>query len=218
MSILNTGMQKFTKSIANEEIINSATHFVGLCLSIAGLVVLIYFAVQSGNRQRIVSFTIYGISLIVLYGASFLYHSTRSKQKKHVAKIIDHSAIYFLIAGTYTPFTLVSLQGVWGKTLFISIWSLAIVGIIFKIFFVNRFKILSTIIYLIMGWLVIIAINPLIRSVPANGIRLLIIGGVIYSTGVIFYLWKNLPFHHSLWHLFVLGGSIAHYFAILLYV
>ena len=217
-SILSTIMQRLDKFIKNEENLNSATHFVGIVMSIAGLVFLIRSAVRSGSKLRMVSFTIFGCTLIILYGASFLYHSIKSKRKKHIAEIFDHSAIYFLIAGTYTPFTLISLKGTLGRNLFISIWSLAIAGVIFKVFFVNRFKILSTILYLIMGWIVIIAINPLIRAVPANGIKLLITGGIIYSAGVIFYLWKNLPFHHTLWHLFVIGGSIAHYFAILLYV
>jgi hemolysin III len=211
-------MQRLGKFIKNEENLNSVTHLIGLGMSIVGLVFLIRSAVQSGNKVRVVSFAIFGCSLIVLYGASFLYHSIKSKRRKHIAEILDHSAIYFLIAGTYTPFTLISLRGVWGRSLFISIWSLAIAGTVFKVFFVNRFKVFSTIIYLVMGWIVIIAINPLVRSVPANGIRLLVAGGIIYSAGVIFYSWKNLPFHHALWHLFVIGGSIAHYFAILLYV
>ena len=211
-------MRRFGEFIKNEENLNSITSFVGLGMSIAGLIFLIRSALQSGNKMRIISFTIFGCSLIILYSASSLYHTVKSKRNKHIAEIFDHSAIYFLIAGTYTPFTLVSLKGVWGRSLFITIWSLAIAGVVFKVFFVNRFKILSTIIYLIMGWTAIIAIKPLIRVISINGIRLLIAGGIIYSTGVVFYLWKNLRFHHVLWHLFVIGGSTALYFAILLYV
>ncbi len=211
-------MKNFIKFVKDEEVLNSITHFIGLCLSIVGLIVLIFFAVQNGNNLRIASFCIYGGSLVVLYGASFLYHSVRSDGKKKIAKMIDHFAIYLLIAGTYTPFTLIALQGVRGKSVFICIWCIAAAGIILKIFFVNKFKILSTILYLLMGWLIVVFIKPLMKSVPAGGIQLLIVGGLFYSLGTIFYLGKKIPFHHAIWHLFVLGGSIAHYFAILLYV
>ncbi|MEA3313996.1 MAG: hemolysin III family protein [Caldisericota bacterium] len=211
-------MKEFMKFRTREEIANSITHFVGLCLSVVGLFFLIFSATSSKNNWRISSFYVYGISLIILYGASFLYHSVRSTRKKYIAKMFDHFAIYLLIAGTYTPFTLISLRAVGGKNLFIYIWCIAAAGIILKIFFINTSKVLSTIIYLIMSWLIIIFINPLIKSVPANGILLLIVGGVFYSLGTIFYLGKKIPFHHAIWHLFVLGGSIAHYFAILLYV
>ncbi len=211
-------MKRFMKFRTKEEIANSITPFIGLCLSIVGLIVLVFSAAQSGNNWRITSLYIYGISLVVLYGASFLYHSVRSSRKKHIAKMFDHFAIYLLIAGTYTPFTLISLRTAGGKNLFIYIWCIAAAGIILKIFFLNKSKILSTILYLIMSWLIIIFINPLMKSVPANGILLLIVGGVFYSLGTIFYLGKKIPFHHAIWHLFVLGGSIAHYFAILFYV
>jgi len=201
-----------------EEIANSITHFIGLCLSIAGLIVLIFFAVQSRNNLRIASFCIYGGSLVILYGASFLYHSVQSVMKKKVTKMMDHFAIYLLIAGTYTPFALIALQGVRGKSIFICIWCIAVAGIILKIFFVGRFKILSTILYLLMGWLIVVFIRPLMKVVPAGGIQLLIVGGLFYSLGTIFYLGKKIPYHHAIWHFFVLGGSIAHYFAILFYV
>ena len=211
-------MKRFTKFRTKEEIANSITHLIGLCLSIVGLIVLIFSAAQSGNNWRITSFYIYGISLVILYGASFLYHSVRSARKKNIAKMFDHFAIYMLIAGTYTPFTLISLRETGGKNLFICIWCIALAGIILKIFFINKFKVLSTIIYLIMSWLIIVFINPLIKSVPADGIQLLLVGGGFYSLGTIFYLGKKIPYHHAIWHLFVLGGSITHYFAILFYV
>ena len=211
-------IKRLIKFERKEEIANSITHFIGLCLSIAGLIVLIFFAVQSRNNLRIASFCIYGGSLVILYGASFLYHSVQSVMKKKVTKMMDHFAIYLLIAGTYTPFALIALQGVRGKSIFICIWCIAVAGIILKIFFVGRFKILSTILYLLMGWLIVVFIRPLMKVVPAGGIQLLIVGGLFYSLGTIFYLGKKIPYHHAIWHLFVLCGSIAHYFAILFYV
>jgi hemolysin III len=131
---------------------------------------------------------------------------------------MDHSAIYLLIAGTYTPFTLVLLRGSWGWSLFGVIWGLALSGILFKIFFINRFNVLSTLIYLLMGWLIIIAFQPLMHHIPVKGLYWLLAGGIAYSAGTVFYLWEKLPFHHAIWHLFVLAGSVCHYFAVLFYV
>ncbi len=202
-----------------EEIANSVTHGVGLLLSIAGLVILIVLAAPpSAGACRVVSFSIYGSSMILLYAASTFYHSFPQERVKNIFKIIDHSAIYLLIAGTYTPFTLVLLRGAWGWSLFGTIWGLALAGIIFKVLFVKKFKVLSVIIYLIMGWLVLIAIVPLVKNIPSGGLGWLVAGGVLYSLGVIFYSWNRFRFHHSVWHLFVLGGSICHFLAILFYV
>lgn len=207
-----------TGSLDREELANSITHAIGVALSLAALVILVVYAAMQGDGWKIVSFSIYGTSLVLLYTASTLYHSFTSERAKHYLKIFDHAAIYLLIAGTYTPFLLVMIRGAWGWTLFGIIWGLAIVGIIFKLFFVHRFRIVSTIIYLLMGWLIIVAFRPLIANVPENGLYWLLAGGLSYSFGVIFYLWEKIPYHHAIWHLFVLGGSIFHFFAVLFYV
>jgi len=201
-----------------EELFNSITHGAGVILSIAALVLLIVFSSIYGNASHVVSCTIFGVTLILLYSASTLYHSIQKPQVKSVCKILDHSCIYLLIAGTYTPFLLVTLRGALGWTMFAVIWFLAIAGVLFKVFFVNRFKMLSTIAYLLMGWIIIFAIKPLIDSLPSGGVVWLIAGGLAYSLGVIFYAWKKLPFNHAIWHLFVLAGSMCHFFAVIFYV
>lgn len=206
------------KQSLGEEIANAITHGIGALLSIAGLVILIVFSSIKGNAWHIVSFTIFGTCLVLLYTASTLYHSLQSVRAKKVFRIMDHSAIFLLIAGTYTPFTLTLLRGGWGWSLFGIVWGLGLAGIVFKLFFVNRFNVLSTIIYLLMGWMIVIAGKPLIENVPTPGLYYLIAGGAAYSLGTIFYLWEKLPFHHAIWHLFVLGGSICHFFAVLLYI
>jgi hemolysin III len=201
-----------------EELLNSITHGAGVLLSIAALVLLIVLSTSHGGASHVVSCTIFGVTLILLYSASTLYHSFRKPKVKSVLKILDHSCIYLLIAGTYTPFLLVPLRGILGWTMFVVIWLLAVSGIIFKIFFVHRFKIISTIAYVFMGWIIIFAIKPLIDSLPSGGVVWLIAGGLAYSLGVIFYAWKKLPFNHAIWHLFVLAGSICHFFAVIFYV
>jgi len=201
-----------------EELLNSLTHGAGVLLSVAALVLLIVYSTSYGTASHVVSCTIFGVTLILLYSASTLYHSFRKPQAKSILKIIDHSCIYLLIAGTYTPFLLVTLRGVLGWTMFGVIWFLAISGVLFKIFFVHRFKIVSTIAYVLMGWIMIFAIKPLVDSMPSGGIVWLIAGGLAYTLGVVFYAWKKLPFNHAIWHLFVLAGSICHFFAIVFYV
>jgi hemolysin III len=201
-----------------EEFANSVTHGVGLGLSLAGLVVLIILTALRGTAWHVVSCTIYGSTLVILYAASTLYHSIQSPRAKRVLRIIDHGAIYLLIAGTYTPFTLVNLRGGLGWTLFGVVWGLAALGIVFKVFHVDRFPIASTLVYLSMGWLVVIAWKPMITLIPAGGIALIAAGGAAYTLGVFFYAAKRLPYNHAIWHLFVLAGSIFHYVAVLLYV
>lgn len=201
-----------------EEIFNAVTHGIGTLLAVAGLVLLVVFAYFFGDTWHVVSFSIYGTTLVLLYLASTLYHSFTNERVKHVFKIIDHSAIYLLIAGTYTPFTLIPLHGTLGWTLFGVVWSCAAIGITFQIFFVKRFKLLSTICYVVMGWFIVIAIRPLVATIAAPGIWLLIAGGLFYTVGSIFYLWRKLPYNHAIWHLFVLAGSISHFFAVLYYV
>lgn len=201
-----------------EELANSITHGVGIALSLAALVILVSFSSMKGDPWKILSFSIYGASLVLLYTASTLYHSFTNVKVKHYLKIFDHAAIYLLIAGTYTPFMLVMLRESIGWILFTIVWSLALIGMCFKLFFVNRFNVLSTIIYLLMGWMVGIAFKPMVEFIPPGGLYWLLAGGLFYSLGVIFYLWKKIPYHHAIWHLFVLGGSICHFFAVLFYV
>lgn len=206
------------RQTAAEEIANSITHGIGTGLSVAGAAVLIALAALHGDVWRIVSFSIYGTALIILYLASTLYHSFRNPEIKRIFKIIDHSAIYLLIAGTYTPFMLISLRGTWGWTLFGIVWALAFSGIAFKTFFIDRFKKLSVLVYLLMGWLCVIAFKQMLANIPFGGLVLLIAGGLFYTGGVIFYGWHRLKYNHAIWHLFVMGGSICHYFAIFFYL
>lgn len=205
-------------SIHREELVNSMTHGLGLVLSVAGLVILVVLAAVRGTPRHVVSVSVYGATLVLLYAASTLYHAFRSPRLKRVFKIIDHSAIYLLIAGTYTPFTLVVLRGPWGWTLFGLVWGLAVAGIAFKTLFVDHFVIASTIVYVAMGWLVVIAIRPVLAMVPNRGLLWLLAGGLSYTMGVAFFAARRLPYSHAIWHLFVLGGSISHYFAVLFYV
>ncbi len=201
-----------------EEIVNAVTHGIGTLLAAAALALLIVFASIYGDVWHIVSFSIYGTSLVILYLFSTLYHSFQNQRIKSVFKLLDHSAIYLLIAGTYTPYTLVTLRGPVGWTIFGIVWGLAVVGIVFKAFFVKRFKIISTLSYILMGWVIVIAYKPLVSSLSIQGVRLLVIGGLLYSAGAIFYLIKKIPFCHAVFHLFVLGGSVCHFFSILFYV
>lgn len=201
-----------------EAVANAVTPGLGLLLSLVGLGVLVFLAATYGQTIHIVSCSIYGASLVLLYAASTLYHSVQSPPIKHIFRIIDHCSIYLLIAGTYTPFTLVLLHGGWGWSLFGIIWGLSVFGIIFKIFFVNRFKVVSVSVYLLMGWMALVAIKPMLALVPTGGMIWLLTGGVAYSSGVVFYAWKRVPFNHAIWHLFVLMGSACHYFAVMFYV
>ncbi len=201
-----------------EEVANTITHGIGIGLSIAGLVLLVVRAALYGDAWQVVSFSIYGTSLILLYSASTLYHGFQSKRAKEVLRIFDHSAIYLLIAGTYTPFLLVTLRGPWGWSLFGVIWGLALLGITFKIIFGAKYEIVSTTFYILMGWVVITAIKPLIAALPSAGLFWLVAGGLAYTSGVIFYAWEKLPFNHAIWHGFVLAGSFFHFFAVLFYL
>jgi len=201
-----------------EEILNSITHGTGALMSLAGLVLLIVFASLYGEARHIISCTIFGVSLVLLYTASTLYHSFRKPRVKFVFRIVDHSCIYILIAGTYTPFMLVAVRGVLGWTIFGIVWGMTVLGILFKSFFIHRFKILSTLAYIAMGWIAIFAIKPIFQSLSEGAIFWLIAGGLAYTVGIIFYAWKKLPFNHAIWHLFVLAGSICHFVSVLFYV
>lgn len=201
-----------------EELANRLTHGVGAVLSLAGLVLLVVSSALHGDAWIITSTAVYGASLVILYTASTLYHSVTSPRWRRFFQKMDHAAIFLLIAGTYTPFTLGPLRGGWGWTLFGIVWGFAVVGIVLKLFFAGKADVLSTIAYLVMGWLVVIAIKPLIAALPAGGLWLLVAGGLCYSLGTIFYLWEKLPFNHAVWHVWVLGGSACHWAAIFTYV
>lgn len=187
-------------------------------LSIAGLAILVARASLYGDAWHIVAVSIFGATLVLMYTASTLYHSIPLPRAKRVLRVIDHSLIYFLIAGTYTPFTLVTLRGPWGWSLFGFTWGLAILGVVFKIFATGKYEKVSLAIYLGMGWCALAAIKPILGTLEPGGIALTLAGGITYSGGVAFYVWERLRYHHAIWHLFVLGGSVLHFFAILLYV
>ena len=212
---METGVKYYS---LGEEIANSITHGIGIVLAIAALGILTAFAGIYGNVWHIVSVSIYGTTLILLYTASTLYHSIQHPRVKRILQVLDHSAIYLLIAGTYTPFTLVSLRGSWGWWLFGVVWGFAVLGIVFQSSLMKRWRAVSLVLYIGMGWTIVVAIKPLIVSVAAGGIVFLILGGLAYTTGILFYVWKKLKFHHAIWHLFVLTGSILHFFAVLFYV
>lgn len=200
------------------ELANSLTHGLGATLGAIALILMVFQASLYGTARHIVGAAVFGAALVLLYTMSTLYHAFRGPRVKRVFKILDHSAIYVLIAGTYTPFCLSTLQGAWGWSLFGMIWSLALLGISFKTVFTGRFEIFSTIVYLAMGWMVMIAAGPLWRLLPRGGLYWLMGGGLFYTLGVGFYSWKNLRFHHAIWHLFVLGGSLCHVAAVMGFV
>lgn len=201
-----------------EELANRLTHGIGALLSLAGLVLLVVYSALHGDAWIITSTAVYGASLVILYTASTLYHSVTSARWRRFFQKMDHAAIFLLIAGTYTPFTLGPLRGGWGWTLFGIVWGFAVIGVVLKLFFAGKADVISTIAYLVMGWLVIIAIKPLIAALPAGGLWLLVAGGLCYSLGTIFYLWEKFPFNHAVWHVWVLGGSACHWAAIFTYV
>lgn len=200
------------------ERLNSITHLIGAALALAGLVILISQAAREGHTLKIISFSVYGASLFLLYLLSTLYHSFRGRAKEIFRKF-DHAAIYLLIAGTYTPFLLVSLHGTWGWTLFVIIWTLAIVGITLDALLRPRREFLSITIYIVMGWLCLVAIKPLLQALSPQGFLWLLAGGIFYTGGVVFYVLDHRrSYFHAIWHLFVLAGSVSHYFAVWLHV
>lgn len=201
-----------------EETFNAITHGVGALASVAAGAVLITLASLYGDAWQITSAAIFVATLILLYSASTLYHAIPHETAKKRLKIFDHCAIYLLIAGTYTPFTLVSLRDDWGWLLFGLIWTLAISGVVFKLFFTGRFKLLSTLLYIGMGWLAVVAAKPLLEALSSATLNWLVAGGLAYTVGCVFYLSKRLPFSHGIWHLFVLTGSVCHFAAVLLTV
>lgn len=201
-----------------EEVANAVTHGFGAALSIAALVLLIVFAAWKGTAVHVVSFTIYGTSMLLLYTASTLVHSFPEGKVKNLFEVLDHSCIYVFIAGTYTPILFHIVKGALGWSLFGVVWGVAIAGVVFKSFFASRFLFTSTLLYIAMGWIIVIAWGPLVDNLAPGGLHLLITGGLLYTFGTVFYMWRSFPYHHAVWHLFVLGGSILHFFAILLFI
>lgn len=201
-----------------EELANRLTHALGALLSLAGLALLVHRTALGGDPWRMTSCTLYGTTLLLFYTVSTVYHTVRQPRLKYLFRILDHAGIFLVIAGTYTPFTLVPLRGVWGWSLFAAVWSLAAAGTALKVVMTGRMRILGPLLYLAMGWLVVVAYEPLTAAVPAAGIGWLVAGGLWYSSGLVFYAWTRLPFNHAVWHLFVLAGSVCHYIAVLGYV
>ncbi|TAE91762.1 MAG: hemolysin D [Runella slithyformis] len=200
-----------------QELANAITHGIGALLSAVGLLFLMMKANETGYNRLIISFLIYGIAITFLFTASTLYHSFHTPKTKKIMQILDHIGIYLMIAGTYTPFAMISLAKPWGDWLLILVWSIAGLGIVFKLFFTGRFKRVSTVIYLAMGWLAIIAIKPMFEAIHFNGMMLIFTGGLCFSVGVIFYIRDKYSYNHAIWHLFVLAGGICHYFAVFFY-
>jgi hemolysin III len=203
------------RHITADEIANTLTHGIGLVCSILGFAVLLALAILRGGLWQILGCAIYGATLVCLYAASTFYHGVSSPRAKRILHIFDHCAIYLLIAGTYTPFLLVNLHGSWGWSLFAAMWSIAVAGILFKLWFADRFPIFSVAMYVIMGWLGLIAARQVYLHVPLTGIVWIVLGGAAYTIGVVFYSCKRIPHHHVVWHLLVMAGSTCHYIAIL---
>jgi hemolysin III len=201
-----------------EEVAHAVTHGLGALLSIGGLAVLVAFSSLYGDAWHVISTSIYGATLILLYTASTLYHAIPHPRAKQLLQRLDHAAIFLLIAGTYTPFTLVSLRADWGWAMFGLVWGIAIGGMILELVSVKRYERLSLSLYLGLGWIVVLAIKPMLRSVEMGGLVLLLAGGLCYSLGVVFYAWDRLAYNHAIWHVFVLAGSVLHFFSILFYV
>lgn len=201
-----------------EEIANSVTHGVAALLSIAGLVVMLSMMPVTAGAATITAAAVFGASMIFLYTASTLYHAIPNLRVKRILQVLDHSAIYVMIAGSYTPFCLVTLKGTTGTMLCIAVWSIALAGIILQPVLMKRAEWLNCLLYLLLGWCVVLVFEPLMAALPSAGIWLLAAGGVVYSLGVIFYLWERIPYNHAIWHLFVLGGTALQFFSVLFYV
>lgn len=201
-----------------EEQANRWTHAVGTVLAAAGAAALINLALQQGERTRVVSVSIYAAATLIFYSISTTYHSVRKPRLRYLFRILDHAGVYLMIAGTYTPFAMITLRGSWGLWLLIMVWGLAAVGSFMKVFTTHRLPYVGPMLYLGMGWLVLLVIKPLAAALAVNGLLLLFAGGAAYTVGVAFYLWDRLPYNHAIWHLFVLAGSALHFAAIFYYV
>lgn len=198
-----------------EEIANSVTHGLGALLAAASAAILVSKAAAKADALAVVAFALFGASLVLLFTASTVYHAVRAPRAKRRLEVLDHASIYALIAGTYTPFCLTALRGPLGWSLFAAVWGLAVAGIVFKIFFIDRFRLLSTLGYVLMGWLVVVALGPLKAALPGVSVALLVAGGILYTAGAAFYAMKRVPWFHPVWHVFVLGGAACHVLAAL---
>ncbi len=216
--IKNINLAKIEQHSRSEDIANSIIHGIGAVLAITALTILVAFSGLKGDARRVVSFSIYGSTLILLYLSSAFYHGVRSAKLKRLFRILDHATIYLLIAGTYTPFMLVTLRGGWGWSLFGVTWGFAVLGVIMTALFMERFKLLAVLSYIGMGWLIVLAFKPLAAVLPLGGIIWLATGGIAYTFGIVFYVSTKIPYNHAIWHVFVLGGSMCHFFAMLFYV
>ncbi len=201
-----------------EEIVNRFTHGIGALASLIGVIALIVLAARQHDSYRVVSACIYSAAMVTFYCLSTAYHSVRKPHLRYVFRVLDHASIYLMIAGSYTPFALVTMRGPWGWSLFGTVWGLGTVGAVMKIFTTHRLRFIGPMLYIALGWIVVIALKPLSAALPTGGLLLLFIGGVAYTSGVIFFLWDRLPFNHAIWHLFVLTGSVCHFCAIYFYV
>ena len=206
------------QKLSIEELANTITHGFGFVMSIAGFIFLVVLASIKGDFWHITSSIIYGLSLIILYAASMCYHGASSPELKRKLQIVDHCCIYLLIAGSYTPITLIALRGTFGNRLFIFAWTFALIGIAMKIFFFNKFHIAQIISYIVMGWVGVLAVQPLFAALGFTPTALILAGGLAYTIGMIFFAWEKLPHNHAIWHLFVLTGSICHFVAVAVYV
>jgi hemolysin III len=215
---MTRALQRQLKDLPVEEVANTITHGLGLLLSILGFAVLVVLASLRGDAMLITGCIIYGTSLVVLYGASTVYHSATRPERKELLRLLDHCCIYLLIAGSYTPFGLVIGGDLFGRALLIGIWAFAVVGIILKLIFRDRFTVLTVTSYVVMGWLGALSIQPLFNAMGIMPVALAVAGGVAYTLGVVFFPWKSIRHHHAIFHVFVLAGSIFHYFAVVLYV
>jgi hemolysin III len=198
-----------------EEIANSITHGIGALLSIAALVLLIVFSALYGDGWHLAGFMVFGITMLMLYMSSTFVHSFPPGKVKDLFEIFDHASIYFFIAGTYTPFLFIAVKGALGWWLFGAVWGIALIGTVFKCFFAKKFVFFSTVLYVVMGWLIVFAWGPLVEALPPVAFAFLVTGGILYTVGAVFYVWRGFRYHHMIWHLFVLAGSIFHFFAVL---
>lgn len=215
---MTTAIKTRLNELSVEELANTLTHGFGLVLSVAGFVGLVILAILNGNPFLIIGCVVYGLSLIVLYTASTIYHGTSAPELKRVLKIVDHCCIYLLIAGSYTPFGIVIANGTLGQSLLAAIWAFAVVGILVKLFLRERFPAISVTSYLVMGWLGVFAVQPMLETLGMVPVMLAVAGGVSYSLGVVFFAWHRIPYNHAIFHIFVLAGSILHYVAVVMYV
>lgn len=212
---MTTSLEQRTLS---DELANTLTHGLGLVLSLLGAPGLIVMAARYGDVWHVITCSVYGAALVLLYAASTIYHGVQEPRWKEILRVVDHACIYLLIAGTYTPFTLVTMGGGWGWTLFGLVWGFALLGICFKLLWTGRFEVVSTVTYVLMGWIALVAVYPIVTQFPFGCIVWILAGGISYTVGVIFYALDTRPYMHAIWHLFVLAGSACHYVAVMQYV